>query len=417
MKFGKGTVKKYSREYTRTLKSGEKRKYKTEQIQITIPKQEDIYENGEEVLIIPQSEKSELEDIEEIISSLEFGNYLLKEELSSLKEKNVNLEENETYITLTNNYNELKNSYEELINEKEIVSSQLKNQESVFNERLSKVTEIKDKYGMENETLINENQDLIDSNNKLKESNDSLKSDIEKLKENYNLLEEEKEKTSKDYLELKEEYNNLIDKYNEMVDELIKINPDIFGDCFTIPKEIPLLRDLEEYAYILDACGKNKKAGLGLSIAIGERERILEVALDLQRKYRDQILKGLSWIKREGAVGLNSIQYLYTEDKVLKSVMGTIASIGLSVELLDNSKPVLGLSRLHNDIKISGRTTREMVDKGVNLGKALNDSSKNFGGQGGGHDIAAGAMIPYESKDFFLKLVDEMVEYQLNNNS
>ena len=111
MKFGKGTVKKYSREYTRTLKSGEKRKYKTEQIQITIPKQEDIYENGEEVLIIPQSEKSELEDIEEIISSLEFGNYLLKEELSSLKEKNVNLEENETYITLTNNYNELKNSY------------------------------------------------------------------------------------------------------------------------------------------------------------------------------------------------------------------------------------------------------------------------------------------------------------------
>ena len=103
-------------------------------------------------------------------------------------------------------------------------SSQLKNQESVFNERLSKVTEIKDKYGMENENLINENQDLIDSNNKLKESNASLKSDIEELKENYNLLEEEKEKTSKEYLELKEEYNNLIDKYNEMVDELIKIN-------------------------------------------------------------------------------------------------------------------------------------------------------------------------------------------------
>ena len=109
-------------------------------------------------------------------------------------------------------------------NEKEIVSSQLKNQESVFNERLSKVTEIKDKYGMENENLINENQDLIDSNNKLKESNDSLKSDIEELKESYNILEEEKEKTSKEYLELKEEYNNLIDKYNDMVDELVKIN-------------------------------------------------------------------------------------------------------------------------------------------------------------------------------------------------
>ena len=199
-------------------------------------------------------------------------------------------------------------------------------------------------------------------------------------------------------------------------DALININPDIFGDCYTVPKEVPLLRDLEEYSHILDACGKNKKQGLGLSIALGEKDQALDAALRLQRQYRDQIVKGLEWIKREGAQQLNAIQYLYSEDKVLKSVMGTIASIGLSVELLDNSKPVIGLSRLHRDIKISGRTTREMVDRGVNLGKALQDSSNNFNGTGGGHDIAAGAMIPYEAKDNFLHLVDEMVEYQLNND-
>ena len=213
-------------------------------------------------------------------------------------------------------------------------------------------------------------------------------------------------------------------KFTDMEDEekdllkeaLISINPDIFGDCYTVPKENPLLRDLEEYSYILDACGKNKKQGLGLSIALGEKDQALDAALKLQRQYRDQIVKGLEWVKKEGAQQLNSIQYLYSEDKVLKSVMGTIASIGLSVELLDNSKPVLGLSRLHKDIKISGRTTRDMVARGVNLGKALKDSSNNFNGTGGGHDIAAGAMIPYESKDNFLHLVDEMVEYQLTND-
>ena len=199
-------------------------------------------------------------------------------------------------------------------------------------------------------------------------------------------------------------------------DELIKINPDIFGDCYTVPKEIPLLRDLEEYSYILDACGKNKKFGLGLSIALGEREKALKTATDLQRKYRDQLVKGLEWIKREGSVNLSHIQYLYSEDKVLKSVMGTIVSIGLSINLLDDSKPVLGLSRLHKDIKVSGRTTRQQVEKGVNLGKALQDSSNNFGGQGGGHDIAAGAMIPFDSKDNFLNLVNDMVEYQINND-
>ena len=213
-------------------------------------------------------------------------------------------------------------------------------------------------------------------------------------------------------------------KFTDMEDEekdflkdaLISVNPDIFGDCYTIPREIPQLRDLEEYSYILDACGKNKKFGLGLSIALGERQNALDTAIDLQRKYRDQIVKGLEWVKREGAEQMSHIQFLYSEDKVLKSVMGTIASIGLSVELLDNSKPVLGLSRLHKDIKVSGRTTRDMVARGVDLGKALQDSSNNFAGQGGGHDIAAGAMIPYESKDNFLNLVNEMVEYQLSND-
>lgn len=42
MKTGKGVVKKYSREYNRTLKNGEKKNTTTKQIQITISKQ-DVY--------------------------------------------------------------------------------------------------------------------------------------------------------------------------------------------------------------------------------------------------------------------------------------------------------------------------------------------------------------------------------------
>ena len=125
----------------------------------------------------------------------------------------------------------------------------------------------------------------------------------------------------------------------------------------------------------------------------------------------------MEWVKKEGAVQLNTIQYLYSEDQIIKKVMGTIASVGLTVGLFDENKPVLGLSRLHKDIKVSGRTLRPMIERGVNLGKALNECSSNFGGQGGGHDIAAGAMIPYGAKDEFLHLVDQAIAYQLENNS
>lgn len=199
-------------------------------------------------------------------------------------------------------------------------------------------------------------------------------------------------------------------------DMLINLNPKILSDIYTVPKEVSELRNLEDFSDILDACGKNKKYGLGLSLTLGERGEALDVALNLRSNYRKQLIKGMNWIKKEGSIKLNAIQYLYSEDQIIKKVMGTIASIGLSVGLLDANKPVLGLSRLQDDIKISGRTLRPMVDKGVNLGKALQEVSSNFGGQGGGHDIAAGAMIPFAAKDQFLHLVDEAIEYQLNNN-
>ena len=212
-------------------------------------------------------------------------------------------------------------------------------------------------------------------------------------------------------------FDELSDEERDVLkDELIKLNPEIFGDVYTVPKENPVLRNLEEYSILLDSCGKNKKFGLGISIALGERDKALKAALNLQNNYRSELMKGMEWITREGSIPMDYIQYIYSDDKVLKSVMGTIASVGMSAKILPEDKPILALARLHNDIKISGRTTRPMVNKGVDLGKALQDASANFGGQGGGHDIAAGAMIPFTAKDNFLLLVNDIIEHQLNNN-
>ena len=199
-------------------------------------------------------------------------------------------------------------------------------------------------------------------------------------------------------------------------DELIKINPEIWGDVYSVPKENPVLRNLEEYSILLDSCGKNTKFGLGISILLGERDKALDAALNIQKDYRSNIMKGMEWIINDGSNVLDNIQYVYSEDKILKSVMGIIISVGMSTKILPDYKPILSLAKLNDTIKISGRTTRFMVEKGVNLGKALNEASSNFGGQGGGHDIAAGAVIPASAKDDFLNLVNDIVGNQINNN-
>ena len=87
MIFGKGIVKKYSREYNRTLKNGERKKYTTEQIQITVPKNEDIYTNQEEVLIIPNSEIEVLMNLEEENETLKIANYLHVKEVENLEKR------------------------------------------------------------------------------------------------------------------------------------------------------------------------------------------------------------------------------------------------------------------------------------------------------------------------------------------
>ncbi|MGZ7048546.1 MAG: DHH family phosphoesterase, partial [Methanobacterium sp.] len=106
-------------------------------------------------------------------------------------------------------------------------------------------------------------------------------------------------------------------------------------------------------------------------------------------------------------------QYIYTEDKEKKRMLGTISSIGLELEILNPDKPVIAISRMHDIIKVSGRTTMSMIKKGVDLGYALQEAAKSFNGAGGGHTIAAGAVVPFKEMDNFTDIVNEIVGTQI----
>jgi single-stranded-DNA-specific exonuclease len=211
-------------------------------------------------------------------------------------------------------------------------------------------------------------------------------------------------------------------KFTELADEekdllrerLTCLNPLIFGPVYSTPHEPPAIRNIQDYSQLLDACGKNKRYATGLSICLGDRESALPEGMELLRKYQKSLMKAVEWIRREGAEEMDSVQYLYTEDKEKKSIMGTLASIGIELELLNPQKPVLTLSRMHELVKVSGRTTVELTHKGVNLGFALEQASKSFSGAGGGHNIAAGAVLPYKNLENFKNLVNEVVSSQLD---
>ena len=261
MKVGKGIVKKYSREYNRTLKNGERKKYTTEQIQITVPKNEDIYQNKEEVLIIPQSEIENFKGMEEENQALQIANYLHVEEVKELERQ---LNENLNPATL-----EFKTEIDNLKAELAQKDNDLAEMESKFNtlheDNIHDLKQennlIRDKHSkliIENENLktkfVNiktENENLKTKYSSIKEENKNLKTKCSTLKEEHSSIKESynqvtskydqlkqenlNTKTSyaemyelnegleKDYDSLRIEYNDLVDKYNALEEELYTI--------------------------------------------------------------------------------------------------------------------------------------------------------------------------------------------------
>jgi RecJ-like exonuclease len=64
-------------------------------------------------------------------------------------------------------------------------------------------------------------------------------------------------------------------------------------------------------------------------------------------------------------------------------------------------------------LKASGRATAALVRQGVNLGAAMREAAAAVGGEGGGHNIAAGARMPPERKKAFIEAVNDVIGKQI----
>ncbi len=233
MKVGKGIVKKYSREYNRTLKNGQIKKYTTEQIQITIAKNEDIYENKEEVLIIPNSEIKEFKNMEEENETLKIANYLHVEEVDELERQ---LEENNNQSTFE--YEQEIEGLKTTVKEQEIALSEMEekynthhiNTLNTLKQENETIKEKNSKLTVENENLKSECLKLKEEGNSLRESyhklsvkHDHLKQENLNTKTGYAEIYETNENLEKEYDTLRLEYNDLVDRYNELQEELYNI--------------------------------------------------------------------------------------------------------------------------------------------------------------------------------------------------
>lgn len=149
-----------------------------------------------------------------------------------------------------------------------------------------------------------------------------------------------------------------------------------------------------EVANIIDACASINKPYVAVEMMMGSIEAYNEargIFKDYRKMHNDFINAILS--RKEDIITSNSqhLAYFIHCSALEPGFSGAIAEDLVAVF---PDKPIVILFDALYGIKASARTTEKLVKAGVDLGKAMERGTLHCGGKGGGHDIAAGAMIP-----------------------
>ncbi|MDD1693294.1 MAG: DHH family phosphoesterase [Methanoregula sp.] len=189
----------------------------------------------------------------------------------------------------------------------------------------------------------------------------------------------------------------------------------LLSETYRFPGEIPRtpLRNAQEYATLLNACGRWSKPQIGGAILRGDRGPAYRDAEHMLNNHRAILRELLQYIIDTGVKELENLQYLHVGGKYPDTIVGIGA--GMALSKLNSAKPILIMCEVPEDrnlTKVSMRTTERVVEKGIDLQKALSDASAEYGGGGGGHKIAAGAYIPKTAEQEFVVRVNRILGEQ-----
>jgi RecJ-like exonuclease len=185
----------------------------------------------------------------------------------------------------------------------------------------------------------------------------------------------------------------------------------IVGECYTLTRERERspLRDAKEFATLLNSCGRYEKARVGMEICLGDREDSLDEAMDLLRAHREYLVESLEIAAEMGIIELDHLQYFHGGARIKDTVIGIAAGILLSSPEVDKSRPLFAFASSEDGVKVSARATKVQVSRGIDLSVVMRGAAEPVGGKGGGHNIAAGASIPFSREEEFLELAQKII--------
>ena len=172
--------------------------------------------------------------------------------------------------------------------------------------------------------------------------------------------------------------------------------------------------EIDEFSTIINACGRLGEPRKGVKILL---ENDLDLAEKISRKYGRKISSSLRYVENnkedEEIVYEKDIGVIDGNSSIDEDFIGTVTTISMSNGFFD-SAVVMGVAEAEKDkVKVSSRATKEVVEAGLNLGEIIGEICEELDGEGGGHNIAAGAKIPQENKEDFIEKLNGVISEEL----
>ena len=198
-----------------------------------------------------------------------------------------------------------------------------------------------------------------------------------------------------------------------------KITKRIIGEVYILlnEQEGTEIHDSKEFATLLNSTARYGKCEVGLKVCLGDRDKWLSKARNLLLGHRQNLVVGLQFAKDEGIEKREHLQFFHAKDGIRDTIVGIVANMLLNSEDVSSDLPLIGFANKGDgEVKVSARGTEDLVEKGLNLSKAMKKAAAQLDSVGGGHDIAAGATIPKGKEEEFLEILEKEIKSQLSSS-
>ena len=199
------------------------------------------------------------------------------------------------------------------------------------------------------------------------------------------------------------------------------IMEELIGYTYSFPREDrrSFLRDGRDFATMLNSCGRIGKAGVGIAICMGDRNKLLQEGENILAEYRKMIRNYMNVLASERWRISDSKNCVMVngEGVIPETMSGTISSLIAGSPKNSGKIVILRTNGDEGTIKFSSRKSFS-CKLNVNLSELMRQGAEKFDGVGGGHDAAAGAKITKDKLDGFLDYLEaNVVNVQSSSNS